>query len=169
MTGASVGDLTREPLKFPAARDLRLQNLARGDEGFLLAMGYSTQRGYGRNHPIAGENPLWARSRSNSSRKTSGFAVPLGSIELTDTRTVASAARLYYEDAHSGIDPEAVNATPTGVAVFPYDFQSVRAFAERANTNIVHRERMAHGSHFAALDAPELLVGDLRAFYGRLR
>jgi alpha-D-ribose 1-methylphosphonate 5-triphosphate synthase subunit PhnI len=32
-----------------------LQNLARGDEGFLLALGYSTQRGYGRNHPFAGE------------------------------------------------------------------------------------------------------------------
>src|SRR3569623_1451867 len=53
--GASVGDLTREPLNFPADRYLRLQNLARGDEGFLLAMGYSTQRGYGRNHPFAGE------------------------------------------------------------------------------------------------------------------
>ena len=50
-----VGDLTREPLDFPADRDLRLQNLARGDEGFLLALGYSTQRGYGRNHPFAGE------------------------------------------------------------------------------------------------------------------
>ncbi|MDZ4068763.1 MAG: carbon-phosphorus lyase complex subunit PhnI, partial [Tabrizicola sp.] len=43
---APVGDLTREPLDFPADRDLRLQNLARGDEGFLLALGYSTQRGY---------------------------------------------------------------------------------------------------------------------------
>ncbi|MBV8924452.1 MAG: carbon-phosphorus lyase complex subunit PhnI, partial [Bradyrhizobium sp.] len=52
---APVGDLTREPLSFPADRDLRLQNLARADEGFLLAMGYSTQRGYGRNHPFAGE------------------------------------------------------------------------------------------------------------------
>ena len=50
-----VGDLTREPLAFPAGRDVRLQNLARGDEGFLLAMGYATQRGYGRNHPFAGE------------------------------------------------------------------------------------------------------------------
>src|SRR5215472_3182466 len=50
-----VGDLTREPLSFPANRDLRLQNLARADEGFLLAMGYSTQRGYGRNHPFAAE------------------------------------------------------------------------------------------------------------------
>jgi alpha-D-ribose 1-methylphosphonate 5-triphosphate synthase subunit PhnI len=54
-TGAVVGDLTREPLTFPAGRDVRLQNLARGDEGFLLAMGYATQRGYGRNHPFVGE------------------------------------------------------------------------------------------------------------------
>ena len=49
------GDLTREPIDFPAGRDVRLQNLARGDEGFLLALGYSTQRGYGNNHPFAGE------------------------------------------------------------------------------------------------------------------
>lgn len=50
-----IGDLTRDPLEFPANRDLRLQALARGDEGFLLALGYSTQRGYGRTHPFAGE------------------------------------------------------------------------------------------------------------------
>ena len=50
-----VGDLTREPLRFPAGRDTRLQNLARGDEGFLLGLAYSTQRGFGKNHPFVGE------------------------------------------------------------------------------------------------------------------
>lgn len=49
------GDLSREPLAFPASRATRLQNLARGDEGFLLAMGYATQRGYAHSHPFAGE------------------------------------------------------------------------------------------------------------------
>ncbi|MEX3944684.1 carbon-phosphorus lyase complex subunit PhnI [Paraburkholderia sp. BR10937] len=49
------GDLSREPLAFPADRTVRLQNLARGDEGFLLAMGYATQRGYAHSHPFAGE------------------------------------------------------------------------------------------------------------------
>ena len=49
------GDLSREPLAFPASRTTRLQNLARGDEGFLLAMGYATQRGYAHTHPFAGE------------------------------------------------------------------------------------------------------------------
>ncbi|MGP1375933.1 MAG: carbon-phosphorus lyase complex subunit PhnI, partial [Almyronema sp.] len=48
-------DLTRQSLNTPASRDARLQNLARADEGFLLSMAYSTQRGYGKNHPFAGE------------------------------------------------------------------------------------------------------------------
>ncbi len=52
---ATPGDLTREPVAYPASRDMRLQALARGDEGFLLALGYSTQRGYGNNHPFVGE------------------------------------------------------------------------------------------------------------------
>ncbi|HEX2143200.1 MAG TPA: epoxide hydrolase, partial [Glycomyces sp.] len=60
------------------------------------------------------------------------------------------------------------NPTPTGVAVLPYNFQSVRAIAERSN-NIVHWSALERGGHFAALDAPDLLVGDLRAFFRRFR
>ena len=45
LDSGDVGDLTRNPMQFPMNRDLRLQALARGDEGFLLALGYSTQRG----------------------------------------------------------------------------------------------------------------------------
>ena len=82
-----VGDLTREPLSFPAARDLRLQNLARADEGFLLAMGYSTQRGYGRNHPFAGEI-RFGEVEVEFFAEDAGFAVPLGSIELTECQMV---------------------------------------------------------------------------------
>ena len=84
---APVGDLTREPLNFPADRDLRLQNLARGDEGFLLAMGYSTQRGYGRNHPFAGEI-RFGEVDVEFFAEDVGFAVPLGSIELTECQMV---------------------------------------------------------------------------------
>lgn len=50
-----VADLTRDPLSFPSTRDQRLQNLARGDEGFLMGLCYSTMRGYGRNHPFVAE------------------------------------------------------------------------------------------------------------------
>src|SRR6516164_4265714 len=82
-----VGDLTREPLSFPADRDLRLQNLARGDEGFLLAMGYSTQRGYGRNHPFAGEI-RFDEVEVEFFAEDAGFAVPLGTVAVTECQMV---------------------------------------------------------------------------------
>ncbi len=81
------GDLTRTPLSFPADRDLRLQNLARGDEGFLLALGYSTQRGYGRNHPFAGEIRI-GEVEVECFMPELGFAVPLGAVQLTECEMV---------------------------------------------------------------------------------
>jgi alpha-D-ribose 1-methylphosphonate 5-triphosphate synthase subunit PhnI len=82
-----VGDLTREPLSFPADRDLRLQNLARGDEGFLLSLAYSTQRGYGRNHPFAGEI-RYGEVEVEFFAEEVGFAVPLGSVALTECQSI---------------------------------------------------------------------------------
>jgi alpha-D-ribose 1-methylphosphonate 5-triphosphate synthase subunit PhnI len=84
---APVGDLTRDPLAFPADRDLRLQALARGDEGFLLALGYSTQRGYGRTHPFAGEIRM-GEVEVVFKPEELGFAVSLGAIILTECEMV---------------------------------------------------------------------------------
>ncbi len=84
---APVGDLTREPLAFPAERDVRLQNLARGDEGFLLALGYSTQRGYGRNHPFAGEIRL-GEVEVEVFAEEAGFALPLGRLTVTECQMI---------------------------------------------------------------------------------
>ena len=84
---APVADLTREPLGFPAGRDLRLQNLARGDEGFLLALGYSTQRGYGRNHPFAGEIRLGEVAVEFVPEEL-GFAIEIGEITVTECQMI---------------------------------------------------------------------------------
>jgi len=80
---SAPADLTRDPLTYPAGRDQRLQALARGDEGFLLALGYSTQRGYGRNHPFAGEIRLGTVAVAFVPEEL-GFAVEIGEIELTE-------------------------------------------------------------------------------------
>ncbi|QWW67923.1 carbon-phosphorus lyase complex subunit PhnI [Rhizobium sp. WYJ-E13] len=82
-----TGDLTREPMEFPMTRDLRLQALARGDEGFLLALGYSTQRGYGRNHPFTGEIRI-GEVEVEFDVAELGFAVSLGTIQLTECQMV---------------------------------------------------------------------------------
>ncbi|MEO1114341.1 MAG: carbon-phosphorus lyase complex subunit PhnI, partial [Pseudomonadota bacterium] len=84
---APVGDLTRDPLSFPADRDLRLQNLARGDEGFLLALAYSTQRGYGRTHPFAGEI-RYGEVEVEFFAEELGFEVTLGTIKVTECQMV---------------------------------------------------------------------------------
>jgi alpha-D-ribose 1-methylphosphonate 5-triphosphate synthase subunit PhnI len=82
-----IGDLTREALEFPADRDLRLQGLARGDEGFLLGLAYSTQRGFGRTHPFAGEVRI-GEVEVELFAEELGFAVPLGEITVTEFETV---------------------------------------------------------------------------------
>jgi alpha-D-ribose 1-methylphosphonate 5-triphosphate synthase subunit PhnI len=80
-------DLTRAPLEVPADRALRLQALARGDEGFLLALAYSTQRGYGRNHAFVGELRIGAVAVEVEIPEL-GFAVEIGEVTLTECETV---------------------------------------------------------------------------------
>ena len=84
---APVADLTREPLDFPAGRDVRLQNLARGDEGFLLAMGYSTQRGYGNNHPFVGEIRT-GEVEVEIVPEDLGFPIVIGDITVTECELI---------------------------------------------------------------------------------
>jgi alpha-D-ribose 1-methylphosphonate 5-triphosphate synthase subunit PhnI len=84
---AEPGDLTRQPLAFPADRATRLQNLARGDEGYLLALGYSTQRGYGRNHPFAGEIRI-GEVEVEIVPPELGFPVSIGEITVTECEMV---------------------------------------------------------------------------------
>lgn len=80
-------DLTREPLRFPADRATRLQNLARGDEGFLLAMAYSTQRGYSHSHPFVGEI-RFGQVEVEIAPEELGFAISIGDLALTECEMV---------------------------------------------------------------------------------
>ena len=81
------GDLTREPLELPADRALRLQSLTRGDEGFVLGMAYSTQRGYARNHAFVGELRI-GKVEVEMDIPELGFAIDIGEIEVTECETV---------------------------------------------------------------------------------
>ncbi|MFN3615891.1 MAG: carbon-phosphorus lyase complex subunit PhnI, partial [Rubrimonas sp.] len=85
--GSPPPDLTREPLTLPAGRALRMQALARGDEGFLLGLAYSTQRGYGRTHAFVGELRV-GRVELAFDFAEIGLTVCIGEIELTECETV---------------------------------------------------------------------------------
>jgi alpha-D-ribose 1-methylphosphonate 5-triphosphate synthase subunit PhnI len=76
-------DLTREPMAFPAGRDQRLQALARGDEGFLLGLAYSSQRGWGNTHPLCGEIRMGEVAVEFVPEEL-GFAIDVGEITVTE-------------------------------------------------------------------------------------
>ena len=80
-------DLTRGPLRFPADRSARLQNLARADEGFLLAMAYSTQRGYAESHPFVGEIRFGTVDLCLVPEEL-GFEISLGDVAVTECQMV---------------------------------------------------------------------------------
>ena len=81
------GDINQTPVEFPMSRAMRLQSLSRGDEGFLLALGYSTQRGYARSHPFAGEIRI-GEVEVELYVPELGFAVPLGRVQFTECQMV---------------------------------------------------------------------------------
>lgn len=83
----SPPDLTREPMELPGSRPLRLQALTRGDEGFVLGMAYSTQRGYARNHAFVGELRIGTVAVEMDIPEL-GFAIEIGEVEVTECETV---------------------------------------------------------------------------------
>jgi pimeloyl-ACP methyl ester carboxylesterase len=84
------------------------------------------------------------------------------------TGTAGSTANSYYERFHdpSMWAPKDRSTVPTGVAVFPTDV-AIRRFAEKTDT-IVHWSEFDRGGHFAAMETPDLLTQDIRAFFGKL-
>ncbi len=80
------------------------------------------------------------------------------------TRSAGAAARYYYEEQRSGVEPK-VSHGRIGVAVFGDDFQTIRSLAERDNKGITHWSELPRGGHYAAQEAPADLVADLRTFF----
>jgi hypothetical protein len=84
------------------------------------------------------------------------------------TGTPGSAARMYYENMHTPANwGRAPSRTPVGVAAFAEDI-AIRCFGEQSH-NIVHWSDFDRGGHFAALEVPDLFVGDVRDFFRRFR
>ncbi|MBI4516830.1 MAG: alpha/beta fold hydrolase [Deltaproteobacteria bacterium] len=87
------------------------------------------------------------------------------------TQTAVSSARLYYEARTAGLfPPRGIRVeVPTGCAIFPRElFRPPRAWAEHA-FNVQRWTEFDTGGHFAALEEPEALVADVRAFLRPLR
>ena len=114
-----------------------------GSEGSRTALAWATVQAVGRDHLLTNVTLYWL------------------------TGTGATSAHQYYENRVAPPAPATRSGVPTGIAVFPTD-PTVRRVAERQHT-VVRWAEYGRGGHFAALEAPDLLVDDLRAFYRPLR
>ncbi|NEU98892.1 carbon-phosphorus lyase complex subunit PhnI [Bradyrhizobium uaiense] len=78
-----VSDITRDPVMHPANRDLRLQSLAKADEGFLAGLANSTLQGYGQNFPLVTEIRVGDVAVDFKIPEL-GFAVTIGYVTLSE-------------------------------------------------------------------------------------
>ena len=87
------------------------------------------------------------------------------------TETTNAASRLYYESTHdfTSLQHTGRSDVPAAIARFPKDIvPAPREWSERW-FNVQRWTAMPRGGHFAALEEPELLAEDLRAFFHPLR
>lgn len=80
-------DITRDPPVYPLPRSARLQMLARADEGWVLGLGYATQRGYAHTHPFGGDIRFGAVTLEIVPDEL-GFAIEIGEIDVTECQMV---------------------------------------------------------------------------------
>ena len=79
------------------------------------------------------------------------------------TRSGASSAQFYYEASHSGLDWLAASDVPSAWSVF--DTHPLMAKVFNAWGAIGSWTEHTEGGHFPAMEEPELLADDLRAFF----
>jgi pimeloyl-ACP methyl ester carboxylesterase len=87
------------------------------------------------------------------------------------TGTINSSMRIYYESGHSRSALPMTDRVevPTAVADFPREiYRASRRQAEHFY-NIQQWTEMPRGGHFAAMEEPQRLIDDIRAFFRRFR
>jgi alpha-D-ribose 1-methylphosphonate 5-triphosphate synthase subunit PhnI len=81
-------DLTRQPLKFPTSRAMRLQAMARGDTGAMMGFAYSNMRGYGTVHPILGELRVGYVEQYVPHPFAEGELIAIGEVLVTEVEVI---------------------------------------------------------------------------------
>lgn len=174
-----VGVHVTQVFSFPSGDPAELDSLTEEDMGALSHLQWFVDT-KGAFNVIQGQQPqTLAHALADS---PSGLAGWNGQLlgELADdlavanlalywlTGTTASSMRIYYEDA-TAEHPTEPTTVPLGLAGFAGDFQSIRAFAERDHADVVSWNTYDRGGHYAAVNAPDLYVDDVRAFFRSLR
>ena len=175
-----VGLHVTQIFSFPSGDPSEMADLTPEEQGQLATLQWFYENKFSFNQLMSQQPQTLAYALSDSPVGLLAWNAQLFGEDLDDdfiltnvmlywlTGTGGSAARLYYEDAHA-TQPTEPTTVPLGLAAFGGDFSGIRRFAERDHSNIVRWSTFDHGGHFAAHKAPDLLVGDIRSFFGPLR
>lgn len=86
------------------------------------------------------------------------------------TQSITSSARIYYENRSTPLnEPLGFVSVPTAGAIFPMEIYLTPKLWAEQSYNIVRWTEMPQGGHFAALEEPELLLTDIRAFFRQIK
>ena len=86
------------------------------------------------------------------------------------TASITASTRIYYENRNfPASEPTGYVTVPTAGAIFPAEIYITPRLWAEASYNIVRWTPMPRGGHFAAMEEPELLLEDVRAFFRSLR
>ena len=86
------------------------------------------------------------------------------------TSSITASTRIYYESRNfPANEPTGYVSVPTAAAVFPAEIYIIPRLWAEQQYNIVRWTPMPQGGHFAAMEEPDLLLEDVRAFFRSLR
>jgi microsomal epoxide hydrolase len=169
--GRNAPDLTPEERVFLGD----IERFRQGETGYQWIQGTKPQTlAYGLNDSPAGlcawiveKFRTWSDCHGDVERSFTRDQLLTNVMVYWVTQTINSSTRLYYEVRHHPwrLKPGARIETPTGIAIFPAELiRPPRHWAERIY-NVKRWTVMPAGGHFAAMEEPELLAGDIRAFF----
>lgn len=177
--GVHLSYLVTPPSELPAdatpldrARLEKLQKYTAKQPGYWRAQATQPQAlAYGLTDSPASQL-AWIAQRfkdwTDSARPVGADTILTNVLMYWLTGTAGSSARIYFENDGTA-RPKEICSAPVGVCVFAHDIvQPIRSLAEK-NLNIVRWTEFERGGHFAALEVPDDLVNDLRAFFRPLR
>ncbi|MFC3745107.1 epoxide hydrolase family protein [Paenibacillus sp. GCM10012306] len=110
----------------------------------------------------------WSDCKGDLSQKYSKDELLTHIMIYWVTNTIGSSIRMYYENSHS-LPPLGVIEVPTGMAIFPEDILLPPKSWTEQNLNVTRWTTMPSGGHFTALEEPEAMVRDIRAFFQPFR
>jgi pimeloyl-ACP methyl ester carboxylesterase len=177
MRGVTPQEMERFQQRATEINDQRAYGAIQGTRPLTLAYGLNDSPA-GLAAWIVDKFWAWSDHRGNLDNSFTQDELLTNIMVYWVTQTMPSSTRIYYESQHNLPRPASMSPfqsarrpAPVGFALFPKEINvPPRAWVERSmGGELFHWTEMPRGGHFAALEVPDLLVSDVRAFFRKVQ